>query len=544
MSRACVYLVGAGPGDTGLLTLKAKELLSRAEVVVYDYLAHENLLDFAPAAAKRIYVGKKGFETHITQEEIHEILKKEALRDGGKMVVRLKGGDPFVFGRGAEEALALLESNIEFEVVPGVTSGIAAAAYAGIPVTHRHCASSVAFVTGHEDPRKNSSSIQWEHLAQGVDTLCFYMGIKNLGLIARKLMEYGRPHNEPVALISWGTTVRQRKLVSQLDRVVEDQRKHDIQAPAIIVVGKVVELHDQLQWFQPEIQAQVESLPLSSKRIVVTRARAQSSKLTSLLQEQGAQVIEFPTIKILPSSQPEKLQQALSQVLQGSYDWVVFTSSNGVEAFFAELHAQQLDARALAQLKFAVVGEATAATLKGFGICADLIPERAYAEDLYKSLVDQGLNAQSRILLLRADKASPLLPQALQEQGVAFDDIEAYQTVLEDAVPASWLYEELKASSIDGICFSSSSTVHNFIELMRRVESSEANKAAVQTEGLPQACSISELLQNIPIFSIGEITTQSIVDHGLSVCIQAQKPSVESLAEAVSRHYHDQEESL
>lgn len=539
MSQARVYLIGAGPGDEGLLTIKAQELLSQAEVVVYDYLAHESLLAYAPREAKRIYVGKKGFEEHITQEEIHTILIEEARRDGGKIVVRLKGGDPFVFGRGGEEALALVQAEIPFEVVPGISSGIAAPAYAGIPVTHRYCASSVAFVTGHEDPGKNSSSIQWEYLAQGVDTLCFYMGIKNIKLIADKLMKYGRPGDEPVALIRWGTTARQELLISSLAQVVEDQKRYNIQAPAIIVVGKVVKLHEQLQWFDP--QARIFQLPLQGKKIVITRSRSQNSSLAAALKSRGAQVIEFPTIKILPAPQPEALRAAVQRSVKACYDWLVVSSNNGVEAFFRELHALKLDSRALGSLRFAVVGQATADSLRRYGIYADLIPETYHAEALCTSLATHAeLSACSKVLIIRGDKARRTIAEGLRARGVLVDEVDAYQTVLEDSSSASALYEQLCASAVDGICFSSSSTVHNFIELMSTYEAQLANT--------PQVSGISEklrqLLDVVNIFSIGEITSQSIASYGLSVAAQAKLAGVEELADAVSQYFCHQKEEL
>ncbi|MDO4890658.1 MAG: uroporphyrinogen-III C-methyltransferase, partial [Coriobacteriaceae bacterium] len=358
MSGVCVYLVGAGPGDVELLTLRGARLLEQADIVVYDYLANAALVGRVKPGAEAIYVGKKGFSAHVTQDEINAIIVEKAReleKRGGGTLVRLKGGDPFVFGRGGEEALALAAAGIAFEVVPGVTSGIAAPAYAGIPVTHRGIASSVTFITGHEDPTKNASAIDWAALARLAGkggTLCFYMGMRNLELIAERLVQNGAPASTPAALVRWGTTNAQQVLVATLNDVAPRARAEGFGAPAIILVGPVASLRERLAWF--------ENRPLFGRTIVVTRSRSQASVFSAQLRGLGADVVEFPTIAFSEPDDFGPLDAALAQL--DAYDWLVFTSVNGVDAFFARLaraaqtgQARFADARALAGARVAAI---------------------------------------------------------------------------------------------------------------------------------------------------------------------------------------------
>ena len=478
-----VYLVGAGAGDTGLLTLKAAEVLKMADVVIYDRLADDSILNFC-AGAKKIYVGKESGKHTLKQEEINQLLVDEARKN--KIVVRLKGGDPFVFGRGGEEALYLRENNLPFEIIPGVTSAIAVPAYAGIPVTHRGIATSFAVVTGHEDPTKPESTINWEKLATAVDTLIFLMGVANLPQIVSKLIEHGRAPDTPAALIRWGTKPAQKVLLTTLAEAPSKK----ISPPAIFVVGEVVNLREQLKWFETKI--------LFGKKILVTRARSQTSKLSRALQNLGAEVIECPTIKIVPPSDDFTAIDAAIKNLRG-FDWIIFTSANGVDKFFERLRLYGLDARALN--KVAAIGSATAEKLLNFGIIADIVPKDFIAESLADSLKEL-VNGQ-KVLLARAEVAREVLPEALKNFGAEVTIVPAYKTVSE--VPA-----QINFDSIDLITFTSSSTAENFI-------------AAYGVEPL----------QKIPSAAIGTITAQTLENFGVKPAIVAKEFTIDGLVEAI-----------
>lgn len=447
-----VYLIGAGPGDPGLLTLRGRELVSKADVVVYDYLANSGFLDLARADAEIIYVGKQGGEHTLPQEEINELLVKKAKE--GKTVARLKGGDPYMFGRGGEEAEELVQAGVDFEVVPGVTSAIAAAAYAGIPLTHRSYSSSVTFATGHEDPGKSESAHNWEALAKSGSTLVFFMGMKNLPEISAKLMAAGMPPRTPAALICWGTTPEHRSLVSNLKALPQDAEKNGFKAPCLIVIGKVVKLHDELNWFERK--------PLLGKSVVVTRAREQASDIAGLLAQEGARVIQFPTITIKPLADYGEVRKTLDYL--GSYDWVAFTSVNGVRFFWEQLFAMGLDARALSGCKVAAIGPATASCLKTYGIKADFVPDRFVAESVVEGLTVLGMKGK-RILIPRAALARDVLQTKLEAAGASVDILPIYQTS-----PSETHQEEvlrlLDAGKLDCITFGSSSTVDNFMSLI------------------------------------------------------------------------------
>ena len=478
-----VYLVGAGPGDVGLLTLKARELLQAADVVIYDRLADDAILNFC-SGAKKIYVGKSAGKHTLKQTEINQLLVEEAQKN--KIVVRLKGGDPFVFGRGGEEALFLRENNVPFEIVPGVTSAVAVPAYAGIPVTHRGIATSFAVVTGHEDPTKPESTIRWEKISTAVDTLIFLMGVANLPQIVSKLIEHGRAPDTPAALIRWGTKSAQKVLLTTLAEAPSQK----ISPPAIFVVGEVVNLREQLRWF--------ETRPLFGKKILVTRARTQASKLSSALKNLGAEVIECPTIKIAEPSDNYRQLDAAIKNLRG-FDWIIFTSANGVEKFFSRLKLHNLDARALN--KVAAIGAATAEKLSGCGIVADVVPKDFVAESLAAAL--KNFVGGKKILLARAEEARDVLPEALKNFGAEVTIAPAYQTLPE--VPA-----QIDFDSVDLVTFTSSSTVKNF----------------VAAHGV-------EVLKKISSAAIGPITAQTLEGFGVSPAVVAEKFTIDGLVEAI-----------
>lgn len=513
MSKATIYLVGAGPGDPGLLTLRAKELLESADCVIYDYLASSACMRFANPKAEQIFVGKKGFSAHVTQDEINACLVDAAARHEGGSIVRLKGGDPYVFGRGGEEALVLQEHSIPFEVVPGVTAAVAACAYAGIPVTHRGVASSVALVTGHETPDKNAPTIDWDHLALGVDTLCFYMGIRDLPHIVEKLVAGGRPAETPVALVRWGTTPEQETLTATLATVVEEVEKANFQAPAIIVVGKVVDLRSKLTWF--------EERPLFGKRIVVTRTREQASSLVESLLALGADVVEFPTIEVKPRELDAQMRSSLEGL--STYDWVVFTSANGVTSSFALLEEAGADARAFGGARVAAIGPATANTLRAHGIVADLIPERYIAESVAEALLAQGVGANSKVAILRAATARDVLPELLEQAGARVDVVAVYDTVAPAASEqATQVAADLRAGSIDAVTFTASSTVKNFCALLQ--------------DALEGTESVADLMRNAAAISIGTVTSETLAGAGIAVAAEADPFTIPGLVEATRRY--------
>ncbi|MBA4371029.1 MAG: uroporphyrinogen-III C-methyltransferase [Coriobacteriaceae bacterium] len=497
-----VYLIGAGPGDPGLMTVRGLECLSIADVVVYDYLANPRFLTSARQDAELVYVGKKGFSEHVTQDEINAVLVAKATEGGGKVVARLKGGDPFVFGRGGEEALALHEAGVPFEVVPGVTAGVAAPAYAGIPITHRGITADVAFVTGNEDPTKEMSDIAWEHLANAVGTICFYMGIKNLPGITARLIEFGRSPATPVALVRWGTTPRQQTLTGTLADIADKAAAADFQAPAIIVVGDVVHLRDKLSWF--------ESKPLFGRTVIVTRSRAQASVLSSRLIDLGAEVLEMPAIEIVDPDSWEPVDAAVAAL--ETYDWVVFTSANGVERFFGRVEACERDARAFAGAKVAAIGPATAARCMDFGIRPDYVPDEYVAEGLLEGFEERGLGDGTRVLIPRALEAREVLPDTLRERGCTVDVVPTYRTVLGAAEPS--VIERIAEGSVDAVTFTSSSTVKNFMKML---------------EGTPAAERARELFAA----SIGPVTSDTARDLGLTVGVEAQEHTIPGLVQAL-----------
>jgi uroporphyrinogen III methyltransferase/synthase len=497
--KAKVYLVGAGPGDPGLITVQGRACIQKADVIIYDYLASPALLKYARKSAELIYVGKKGGDHTLSQDQINALIVEKA-KSGG-IICRLKGGDPYIFGRGGEEAEVLFKAGISFEIVPGVTSAIAAAAYAGIPLTHRKLASTLAFVTGHEDPAKEETGIDWSSLAAGIGTLVFFMGVKNLPNITKRLIDHGKPPDTPVALIRWGTTPHQQTVSGTLATIVEKARAADLKAPAIIVVGDVVNLRQSLKWFENRL--------LLGKRIVVTRARQQASDLVRLLSDQGAECLEYPTIKIMPAKNPELLKQAVERL--AAYDWIVFTSVNGVIYFFEQLFAAGKDVRALGRMQTAAIGPATAGRLLEFGLNSD------QAESVVEAFGKVKLKGK-KILLPRAAEARPILPQELKKMGATVDEIPAYET-LKAVESTDDLVQKLKDNHIDLITFTSSSTVKNF-------------KALLPAENF------TKLIQGVTIASIGPITSDTAKELGFDVHITAESYTIPGLVEAILHYYH------
>lgn len=562
MPSVCVYLIGAGPGDPGLITVRAAELLQRAQVVVYDYLANDGLLNYAPESAEKIFVGKQGYTSHVTQDEInsllvdkaHELMRchdqnrrgadslskvSSARRPAGaatQVIVRLKGGDPFVFGRGGEEALALKASGIPFEVVPGITSGIAAPAYAGIPVTHRGLSTSVTFVTGNEDPGKADSQICWDGLAQlarNGSTLCFYMGVRNLTAIADNLLSRGVDPVLTVALVQQGTTLEQKSLLTTLARAAKDAADAGIRAPAIIVVGSVAALHSDLSWF--------EARPLSGMQVLVTRSRAQASVLSATLRELGAQAREFSTICQTAPDSYQDLDQALTQLAR--FDWLVFTSAQGVHAFFDRLSwlagQGQLtglaDARSLSHARVAAIGPATKAALRSYGIVADVMPDSYVAEEVAAALsgcCPDGL-AGTRILIPRAQVAREELPRLLREAGAEVLVAAAYKTLppATDAGAVKKLLDQLSHHELDALTFTSSSTVSNLVDILDATVAG----AGPGREAAASSSAGAGLLRKSGalICSIGPITSATLRSYGLHVDIEAKEYTVDGLVEAI-----------
>ena len=387
-----VFLLGAGPGDPGLITVKAVECIQLCDVIIYDYLAAPALLAIAPENTEQIYVGKKGGDHTMKQDQINQLIVDKALE--GNIVCRLKGGDPYIFGRGGEEAEILKSHDIPFEVVPGITSGIAATAYAGIPLTHRKMTSTLAFITGHEDPTKATSSIHWPSLAQGIGTLVFYMGVKQLPGIVKQLLENGKPSDTPVALVRWGTTSRQQTITGRLDNIVGIVKAAGFRAPAIIVVGDVVKLREKLNWFEQK--------PLFGKTIVVTRARQQASDLVKQLNSLGAETIECPTIKIVPPENIDPMTEAIQRL--SDYDWLVFTSVNGVLSFFNRLFEMGKDVRALGHLRLCTIGPVTAQQLMTYGLKTYILPETYRAESVVDAFEKESIKGK-RVLFPRAKEA-------------------------------------------------------------------------------------------------------------------------------------------
>ncbi len=504
-----VYLVGAGPGDPGMLTVRGAELLRRAEVVVYDHLAAPELLDLCPPACERIYAGKEAGAHTLEQAEIQRLLVARARE--GRTVVRLKGGDPFIFGRGGEEALALADEGVDCEVVPGVTAAAGAAACAGIPLTHRGLAAMVTLATGHEDPTKEESGLDWAALASG-GTAVFYMGVRQLPAIAARLMEHGRAGSAPAALIRWGTLPRQKTLVAPLERIAGEAERAGMGPPALLVVGEVVALRARLNWF--------ERRPLFGRRVVVTRAAEAGGEeeLSDLLAGLGAEVVRFPTIEIRPVPDLGPLDRALEDPRR--YDWIVFTSPNGVQVFFERLARAGRDARALAGVRLAAIGPKTAERLAACGLQADRVPGSATSEALLEAFRAAGEElAGKRVLFPGSQIASDLLPSGLEALGARVDRVAVYRTLAPGA-GAEELARAFEAAP-DLVTFTSGSTARHLAAMLQ-----EAGRGG--------------LLARLRGASIGPMTSAELRKLGVAVAVEAAEHTVPGLARAVERHFREE----
>ncbi len=496
-----VYIIGAGPGDPGLITLRGAQCIREAEVIVYDYLVHPEILRHAEETARRIYAGKQGGDHTLSQDQINRLLVEEA--GGGKIVARLKGGDPFIFGRGGEEAEVLREAGIPFEIVPGVSSAVAVPAYAGIPLTHRGFSSSVAFVTGHEDPTKEKSDLNWPALA-GIGTLVFLMGVKNLPAIAENLIRYGKPADTPAALIRWGTTPDQETLAGPLGEIARLAEEKAFRPPSILVVGAVASLRETLNWF--------ETKPLFGRGIVVTRPEAQAEEFSSLLRAQGARVIPFPVIRIAPPETWEALDGAIERL--ETFRWIVFTSANGASFFFRRLGERGKDVRELRGIRIATIGPVTAAAVEALGIRVDLVPDEFISEGVVRAFAGEELRG-SRILLPRAEEARDVIPEGLEKMGATVEVAAAYRTVRSDR-QASELSPLFAEGKIDVVSFTSPSTVAHFLGIM--------GPGFRWPESVRVAC-------------IGPVTAAAAQKAGLPVDIFQESYTIPALVEAIADHF-------
>lgn len=498
-----VYLVGAGPGDPGFITVRGLNCIRKADVIIYDRLSSPRLLTEARRDAEVIYVGKASGDHPVKQDGINCLMIEKARQ--GRTVVRLKGGDPFIFGRGGEEAEALVQAGVPFEVVPGVTSVVAAPAYAGIPLTRRGLASSIGIVAGNEDAAKGNSSIDWSRIATGTDTLVFLMGMKNLPGIVRNLMNHGRPAGTPVAVVRWGTRTDQATVTGTLTTIEEEVARAGLASPAVIVVGEVVRLRETLRWF--------ECKPLFGRRIAVTRSREQAGALSELIEELGGEALEFPVIRIDPPESSEDLDRAIAGLRE--YTWVMFTSANGAESFFARLEAAGLDARALGGCRVAAVGSKTADVLRTFGIRADFLPREFRGEAMAEELLAR-LGPGDRLLLARADIADPALPEALRATGAEVEDVVAYRTVV-DLSKGEAIRRTLARRELDAVLFTSGSTVRNFLEILG-----------------PQAL---ELMNVVAVACIGPSTARAASEMGLTVHVTPKESTAEGLIGALAEYF-------
>lgn len=497
-----VYLVGAGPGDIGLLTVKGLSCLRRADVVVYDFHLNAQILNYLRRGAEFIYAGKRGGHHEMSQGDINSLLVEKARE--GKTVCRLKGGDPFIFGRGGEEAEALAAEGIPFEVVPGVSSAVAAPAYAGIPLTHRKYSSSFAVIPGYEDTTKPDSSVDWSKLATGVGTLVFLMAVKNFDLVAKKLIENGRPEDTPVAVIRWGTRADQVTITGTLRDIAAMIRDRDIKPPAVTVVGDVVRLRETLSWFEHK--------PLFGQRVLVTRETTEGFEL---LEELGAEVVGFPTIATVPIEDYSELDRCLADV--ATYHWIVLTSASGVKFFFDRLFARNMDIRELKGIRFCAVGQKTAEAISRYGIRVDLVPQEFRAEGLLQSFLHLygGENLSGvRLLLPRAEKARELFPEQVRLRGGHIDVPPLYCTVKPDA-HGKRIQRFFKEGKITVATFTSGSTFSHFVEIL--------GEDAIR------------LLEGVAIAVIGPVTKRAVESKGLHVEIMPETSTVEGMVEEIVR---------
>lgn len=504
-SLGTVYLVGAGPGDPGLITVKGLEKIRTADVIVYDYLAGPQLLGEARPDAELIYVGKKGKDHTLEQVDINELLVSRAR--AGKNVVRLKGGDPYVFGRGGEEAEQLAEAGIAFEVVPGVTSAVAAPAYAGIPVTHRDHASMITFITGHEDPSKEESAIDWEVLARNPGTLVFLMGVKNLYNISESLIKYGKPASTPAALVRWGTTPQQISLISTLAAIPLEAELKNLKPPAVLIVGSVVTLREKLGWF--------ENKPLFGKKILITRSREQSRRMAEKIYEQGGEPILFPTIRIAPPTDFGPLDHAIEQV--HNFHWVIFTSVNGVERFFQRFFGLKNDIRQMAGPRLGAIGPMTAAAIRKRGLKVDLLAKEFVAEGVL-DLLDEAEVRGKRFLIPRAESAREVLPEGISGMGGEVEVVSVYRTGLPEGADVDRIRTMLVRKQVDAVTFTSSSTVTHLAKMLGSAD-------------------LPDLSDGTVVASIGPVTSGTLRENGLPVHVEALEYTVDGLVQALAKYF-------
>ncbi|HTR44561.1 MAG TPA: uroporphyrinogen-III C-methyltransferase [Thermodesulfovibrionales bacterium] len=518
--KGTVYLVGAGPGDIGLLTIKGLKCLRKAEVVVYDLHLNAQILNYISHDAEFIYAGKRGGHHAMTQDEINSVLVRKALE--GKVICRLKGGDPFVFGRGGEEALELVKHGIAFEVVPGVSSSVAAPAYAGIPLTHRLYSSSFAVIPGYEDTTKEESSIDWARLATGVGTLVVLMAVKNLDTLVTRLIENGRSPETPVAIVRWGTRPDQQTIVSTLKEIVSEAKENEIKPPAVVVIGEVVRLRETLRWY--------EDRPLFGHRVLVTREHASGFEP---LEEMGAEILEFPTIEIVPPESYEGLDRAIEYI--SSYHWLIFTSANGVRYFLRRFFDRGRDIRELGGIRICAIGTKTAAEVGKYGMKVDLVPEEFRAEGLIEAFAKTVSSEQSSIsskdnaarstqhatlfkglkfLLPRAETAREVFPEKVRALGGEIDVPVAYRAVKPE-LHGRRLKRFLKEGRVTIATFTSAATFTNFLEIMGQ--------------------DALELLRGVSIAVIGPVTAKAVEKAGLKVEIMPEGSTIEAMVEEIIR---------
>ncbi|MCX8071529.1 MAG: uroporphyrinogen-III C-methyltransferase [Candidatus Binatia bacterium] len=502
--RGKIALVGAGPGDVGLITLRGLEWIRRADVIVYDYLVNPSLLDWVKPGAELILAGKHGGGSRVEQGEITKILVTQA--KAGKTVVRLKGGDPFVFGRGGEEAEAARDAGVEFEVVPGVTSALAVPAYAGIPVTHRELSSSIVIATGYEYPNKPQLAVPWQHLGHRSQTLVLLMTQRQLRKNIERLLAIGREPDTPVAVIQWGTRARQRTVVGVLGDIADQVEAAGLRPPVVAVIGDVVQLRHRLSWFEKK--------PLFGKTVLITRPRLEAKELADQFRDLGAEAIVFPTIEIVPPESFDALDGALAT--PGRFNWVVFTSANGVRAFVDRLRALRRDIREWHHARIAAIGPQTAKTVERFALRVDVVASDYRAEGLVQVFASLGVRGQS-FLLPRAAGARAVLPESLVALGAEVVEVEAYRSVVPCAVNAPLVADAVRYKAVDLVIFTSSSTVRHFVQLV-------FEQQGVPVQGLPVAC-------------IGPVTSETARNYGMDVRVEPEKFTVPALVDAVVRYF-------
>jgi len=512
-SKGIVYLVGAGPGDIGLLTVKGMKCLQKAEVVVYDFHLNAQILNYINHDAEFIYAGKRGGRHDMTQDDINATILAKAKE--GKIVCRLKGGDPFVFGRGGEEAQVLVREGIRYEVVPGVSSSVAAPAYAGIPLTHRLYSSSFAVIPGYEDTTKEESAIDWAKLATGVGTLVFLMAVKNVDDLMQKLIDNGKNPDTPVAVVRWGTRPDQKTIIGKLRDIASLVKEKDIRPPAVMVVGDVVNLRQELQWFEEK--------PMFGQRILVTREHSGGFEE---LEEMGAEVIQFPTVEIAPPDKWDELDRSIDNI--NGYDWLIFTSANGVKYFFGRLFEKGVDIRRLAGIKICAIGTKTAAEINRFGLIVDLVPEEFRAEGLIEAFIKETRNEKQaasgnnstavlsglKFLLPRAEVAREIFPDKVRELGGIIDVPVAYRAIKPE-YHGKRLRRFLKEGRITIATFTSAATFNNFLEIMGE--------------------DADDLLKGVAIAVIGPVTAKAIEKAGLKVEIMPQEATVEAMIDEIKK---------